>query len=40
MNPNDSKIALFIEANAITDSFKIKEKITGKTVTMAQKKLK
>ena len=40
INPDDSKIAHFTEANAITDSFKIKEKITGKTGDNGTKKVK
>ena len=31
LNPADSKIDYFTEESAFTDSFKIKEKITGKT---------
>ena len=31
INPADSKIVDFTEANPITDSFEIKEKLAGKT---------
>ena len=35
-----NEIVDFTESNAITDSFKLKEKITSKKVTMAEKMLK